>query len=738
MQVKFNIIGMSCSACSARIEKVVSKIDGVKKVEVNLLTNSMIVQIEQKEKIQEIIEKVKKAGYGAEIFKENKKEEQKEDLKKMKKRLIISFAFLILLMYVSMGHMIKLLMPNLLHDFRVFSIIQIILVLPIIYLNRNYFINGFKNLIRKSPNMDSLIALGSTAAFVYGIYNTIQIFISPNIQTANHYAMNLYFESAGMIVTLITLGKYLEKRAKRKTTSAIEKLIDLSPKTATILKDGKEEKILTTEVKIGDILVIKPGETVPVDGKVIEGEAYFDESAITGESIEVKKKKEDKVITATINKNGNIKMIAEKVGQDTTLSQIIHLVEQASSSKAPIGKLADKISGIFVPIVILIAILSTIIWIILGKGLEFSLSIGIAVLVISCPCALGLATPVSIMVVTGKGAQKGILIKSAESLENGHLIDTIVFDKTGTITEGKTKVIDILNIEEKNNKEQLMKIVASIENKSEHPISRAIVNYAKEQNIKIEEVEEFENMSGKGIKAKFEDKIYYIGNEKLMLDNNIDIAILENEKEKFQKEAKTIIYIGTDKILGILTIRDTIKQNTKQVIEELKKRKIKTILLTGDNRQVADVIGNQIEIDEIISEVLPQEKDFEIKKLQEEGRFVAMVGDGINDSPALARANVGIAIGAGTDIAIEAADVVLVKNKINDVIDFIRLSKATIKNIKINLFWAFFYNAIGIPIAAGILYPTFGFTLNPMIAAAAMSLSSVCVVTNALRLRKFK
>lgn len=599
------------------------------------------------------------------------------------------------------------------------AILQLALTIPILILHRHYFINGFKNLIHLSPNMDSLIAIGGGAAFVYGIFAIYKILTGDL-----HYSHQLYFESSAMIVTLISLGKYLEGRAKHKTTNAINQLIDLSPEKATVLRDGKEEQILTKDVKVGDIVVIKPGEKIPVDGLVIEGTSYVDQSAITGESMEVKKEIGDEVMTASINQNGSIKIEAKKVGEDTTLAQIIKLVENASASKAPIGKLADKVSGIFVPIVIAIAVIATIIWLIVGKDFEFALSIGIAVLVISCPCALGLATPVSIMVGTGKGAENGILIKSAESLENAHKIDTIILDKTGTITEGKAKVKNIKS--KKMSKEELLQIVASIEKTSEHVIAKTILQYYEGEILKVQN---FEAIPGKGVKADIQGTTYFVGNEKLMQENEVHI-----EKEDI---AQTILYVSTkQEFLGYITIEDSIKKDSKQAIEELKKMHIHPIMLTGDNKQVAERIAKEVGIETVIAEVLPQDKERVVREEQEKGRNVAMVGDGINDSPALARANVGIAIGAGTDIAIETADIVLIKNSILDVVKAIRLSKQTIKNIKMSLFWAFIYNIIGIPIAAGILEPAFGFTLNPMIAAACMSLSSVSVVCNALRLRK--
>lgn len=719
MQVYFNITGMSCSACSSRIEKIVSRLECVKKVEVNLLTNSMSVEINNKKDIDIIIKTVQNLGYGASVKKSNIKEENTEK----KGILILSFILLVILMYISMGKMFSVPMPEILLQEKVNAILQLIITIPILILHRKYFINGFKNLFHLTPNMDSLIAIGGGASFLYGIFAIYKI-----LQGDLHYSHQLYFESSAMIVTLISCGKYLEARAKSKTTSAINKLINLSPEKTTVIRSGKEEEILTTQVKKGDIVIIKPGEKVPVDGVVIEGSSYIDQSAITGESVPVKKQKGDEVFTASVNQNGSIKIEAQKVGEDTTLAQIITLVENASSSKAPIGKLADKVSGIFVPVVITIAILATIIWLLVGKDFEFALSIGIAVLVISCPCALGLATPVSIMVGTGKGAENGILIKSAESLENAHKINKIIFDKTGTITEGKAKINNIFVNENKLSEQEFIKIIASVEKKSEHIIAKNILQC---YNGELLETTDFEAIPGKGVMAKIENDTYLVGNEKLMKEKDISIPEITQNT--------TILYVSQNqKFLGYITIKDTPKKDAKQAITNLNKMNIETIMLTGDNESVAQEIAQEVGIKKVIANVLPQHKEKVIRDYQEEGNNVAMVGDGINDSPALARANVGIAIGAGTDIAIETADIVLIKNSLLDVVKAIHLSKATIKNIKMSLFWAFIYNIIGIPIAAGILYPAFGFTLNPMIAATCMSFSSVSVVLNALMLRKIK
>lgn len=752
MNKKFNVTGMTCSACSASVEKAVKKLEGINSVSVNLLTNSMVVHYNE-EVIDEnnIIEAVTSAGYGASVFSKNKNEIKvsdkmrvEDEIKEMKKRLIISFAFLIPLMYISMGHMMGLPLPSFLSGLEnaiSYGMTQFLLALVIVYVNRKYYQVGFKTLFKGSPNMDTLIAIGSSAAMVYGIFAIYRMGYGLGIQDfelVEKYHMDLYFESAAMILTLITLGKYLEKKSKGKTSEAITKLMDLAPKTATILRNNKEVIVPIEEVLKDDIVIVKPGESIPVDGVIIQGSSSIDQSAITGESIPVEKNIGDKVIAATINKNGYFKFKAEKVGDDTTLAQIISLVEDASSSKAPIAKLADKISGVFVPIVISISIISTIVWLLVGKSFEFSLSIGIAVLVISCPCALGLATPVAIMVGTGKGAENGILIKSAEALETAHKIQTVVLDKTGTITEGKPKVTEIV-VNSNINKNELLKIAASIEKPSEHPLADAIVEKAKKENITLLDVDNFISITGKGIKAEINNKIYYAGNLSLMKENNIDYSKFEKVINDLAKKGKTPLCFSDDSILfGVIAVADTIKPTSKKAIEEFKNMGINIVMLTGDNKNTAEAIRKELNIDKVIAEVLPQDKEKEVRKIQESGKKVAMIGDGINDAPALARADVGIAIGAGTDIAIESADIVLMKSDLLDGVTTIKLSKAVIKNIKENLFWAFFYNAIGIPLAAGVFYNILGWKLNPMFGAFAMSLSSVCVVSNALRLKLFK
>lgn len=752
MNKKFNVTGMTCSACSASVEKAVKKLEGINSVSVNLLTNSMVVHYNE-EVIDEnnIIEAVTSAGYGASVFSKNKNEIKvsdkmrvEDEIKEMKKRLIISFAFLIPLMYISMGHMMGLPLPSFLSGLEnaiSYGMTQFLLALVIVYVNRKYYQVGFKTLFKGSPNMDTLIAIGSSAAMVYGIFAIYRMGYGLGIQDfelVEKYHMDLYFESAAMILTLITLGKYLEKKSKGKTSEAITKLMDLAPKTATILRNNKEVIVPIEEVLKDDIVIVKPGESIPVDGVIIQGSSSIDQSAITGESIPVEKNIGDKVIAATINKNGYFKFKAEKVGDDTTLAQIISLVEDASSSKAPIAKLADKISGVFVPVVISISIIATIVWLLVGKSFEFSLSIGIAVLVISCPCALGLATPVAIMVGTGKGAENGILIKSAEALETAHKVQTVVLDKTGTITEGKPKVTEIV-VNSNINKNELLKIAASIEKPSEHPLADAIVEKAKKENITLLDVDNFISITGKGIKAEINNKIYYAGNLSLMKENNIDYSKFQKVINDLAKKGKTPLCFSDDSILfGVIAVADTIKPTSKKAIEEFKNMGINIVMLTGDNKNTAEAIRKELNIDKIIAEVLPQDKEKEVRKIQESGKKVVMIGDGINDAPALARADVGIAIGAGTDIAIESADIVLMKSDLLDGVTTIKLSKAVIKNIKENLFWAFFYNAIGIPLAAGVFYNILGWKLNPMFGAFAMSLSSVCVVSNALRLKLFK
>ncbi len=750
MKKSFDVFGMTCSACSSRVEKGISKLKGVKEVQVNLLTNSMSVDFDENiisEK--DIIDNVTSIGYSARIKgTENKASTNKQDdeSKKLKNRVIISALFAIPLLYICMGHMFGYWIPPIFHGSKnslIFAFTQFLLVLPIVFVNFKYFTVGFKNLFKGSPNMDSLIAIGSSSAIIYGIiaiYNIGYGLGYDDMSRVSHYSMDLYFESAGTIITLITLGKYLESKAKGRTNDALSKLMDLSPKTATVIRNNVEQVINTEDIVVSDIIVVKSGESIAVDGVIIEGSGSIDESAITGESMPVEKKVDDKVIGATINKSGYFKMRATKVGSDTVLSQIINLVEQASSSKAPIARLADKISGIFVPVVIGIAILASIVWLLLGYSAEFALSIGIAVLVISCPCALGLATPTAIMVGMGKGAENGVLMKSATSLEMLNKIDVIVFDKTGTITQGKPKVTDIIytnsNIIEEN---KLNVIISSLENLSHHPLAQAIVEYGNSKNITFEKVKDFKEISSNGISGIIDGELYFIGNERLMLQNGIDLTSFEKDVENLSSAGKTVLYVSNSKtLLALLGIADTVKENSKQAIQYFKNKNIKTIMLTGDNKNTAQAIAKKVLVDEVVSEVFPSDKEKIVKNLQEQGKVVAMVGDGINDAPALTRADIGIAIGAGTDIAIESADIVLMKSDLLDSVKAYELSHQTMKNIKQNLFWAFFYNIIGIPVAAGALYLSFGLKLNPMIAGGAMSLSSVFVVMNALRLKFFK
>ena len=741
MTEKFNVTGMTCSACSAHVEKSVKKLNGVKSVNVNLLQNNMHVDFDETAvSVDDIINAVVSGGYGASVA--GKKQEKKDnkidnEISNMKFRLIVSLVCLVPLMYISMGHMWGWPFLSVFHGAEngiTFALTQMLLTLPIMYVNRKYYITGFKTLFHGAPNMDSLIAIGSGAAFAYGIIAIYCIGYGlghGDKEFAHSYMMNLYFESAAMILALITLGKFLESRAKGKTSQAIEKLIDLSPKTAVVIRDGKEVTVGVDDVQIGEIVVVKAGQSVPLDGVIVEGNGAIDESAITGESITVEKNAGDKVIGATINKSGYFKFKVEKVGEDTALSQIIHLVEEASASKAPIAKLADKVSGIFVPVVISIAVITIIVWLLLGKGVSFALSMGISVLVISCPCALGLATPTAIMVGTGKGAQYGILTKSAESLETAHQVDTVVLDKTGTITEGKPSVTDIapVGISDK----ELLQIAASIEYLSEHPLAKAIVE--KADGLEFSDVADFEQIVGQGVKGNVDGKKVLAGNYKMMRENNIEVS----EDEIFANDGKTSLYFAVDnKFVGIIAVADTIKETSRQAIEDMHNMGLDVIMLTGDNAVTANAIKNKLSLSSAVAEVLPSDKEDEVRKLQQNGHKVAMVGDGINDAPALTRADVGIAIGAGTDIAIESADIVLMKSDLQDVVTSIELSHSVIKNIKENLFWAFFYNALGIPVAAGVLYGIAGLKLNPMIAALAMSFSSVFVVSNALRLRFFK
>ena len=773
MKERFDVTGMTCSACSSHVEKSVGKLTGVENVSVNLLTNSMQVEFdENKLDTAGIIKAVEDAGYGAEVKDGHAKSGTKtsgqsdsqennglsaveQNVKNMKKRLIVSLIFWIPLMYVSMGHMIyqwlNIPMPpftmNFLHGNEnaiTYAFTQFLLLLPILIANQKYFKNGFKTLWHRSPNMDSLIAIGAGAAILYGIFAIYRIGYAMghgDMMVVHQYAHDLYFESAGTILTLITIGKYLETKSKGKTSEAITKLLNLAPKTVTVVRDGVEQVVDAADVEKGEIFLVKPGESVAVDGIVLEGKSSFDESAITGESIPVPKQEGDTIVSASINKSGLIRAKATKVGEDTTIAQIIRLVEEASSSKAPIAKMADKIAGVFVPAVITIALITGVIWLISGATFEFAMSTAIAVLVISCPCALGLATPVAIMVGTGKGAENGILIKSGDALETAHQIDTVVLDKTGTITQGKPVVTDIICAAGKNaDKTQLLQIAGSLEKGSEHPLAEAIVNYCLTNNISLEKVTDFNALFGKGIEGTMSGTHYYAGNEKMMEEKGISLSTEQkNQIRELAKQGRTPLLFADEKqFLGIVAVADVVKPTSKEAVQKFRDYGIHVIMLTGDNEVTAQAIKEQVGIDEVIAGVLPTQKEEKISALKQAGHKVAMIGDGVNDAPALASADVGIAIGAGTDVAIESADIVLMKNDLLDAVGAVKLSKAVIRNIKENLFWAFFYNSIGIPLAAGVLYPLFQIKLNPMFGAAAMSLSSVCVVSNALRLRWVK
>lgn len=744
MKEKYDVIGMSCSACSAHIDKAIRNVDGVQDVNVNLLNNSMVVDYDdQKVNPKLIMKTVEDAGYKA-VLPEQTTVSQKQDnpLKQKKKSLILSFVFLIPLFYISMGHMMHMPLPSFLlgkENMMVFALTQLFLTLPILYINRGYFERGWKALMNRSPNMDTLIAIGSFAATIYSIYAIFMMGYDLGhgyMDDAHHYMMQLYFESAGMILALISLGKYLEARSKKKTSEAIEKLMNLRPTNAIILQDGQEVIVPIEQVQVGDIVVVKSGQSIPVDGDIIQGSLSVDESMITGESLPVDKSVGDKVIGATMNVNGYVQVRVTHTSEETVLSQIISLVEDASSSKAPIAKLADKISGIFVPVVMSIAFVTFIAWLVLGESFHFALTCAISVLVISCPCALGLATPTAIMVGTGKGAQLGILIKSAENLETLSQADTIVLDKTGTMTQGKPQVTEVIPID--ISEDELLKLAASIETASEHPLAKSIVQYVQEKQLDYTSVDSFEMIQGQGLKGVFNGDELLSGNKRLMNAHEIDLSKIQEISQELASAGKTPLYYAYQgRLIGMIVVSDVLKETTVSAIEQLKSMNLEIYMLTGDNAVTAKAIGNRLNI-QTIAEVLPQDKEEHIRHLQEKGHKVVMVGDGINDAPALMRADVGIAMTSGTDIAMDSADLVLMKNDLKDVVTSIELSHAVLKNIKENLFWAFFYNVIGIPIAAGVFYYAFGWLLDPMFGAAAMSLSSVFVVSNALRLKWFQ
>lgn len=753
---KYNITGMSCSACSARIEKTLQKLPGISTITVNLLTNSM--QVSYDETIlssTEIIQAVIKAGYGASLPNTTKTEKNTLDTSAetttMKHNLIGSVLFLLPLMYIAMHtmwyHLFGIPVPSIITQLfdgsknaLTYAYTQFLLLIPIMLYNKNYYRNGLRNLWHASPNMDSLVALGSLASTIFGIFAIYRIGIglgTGNLPLVQTYSTNLYFESAGMIVTLVSIGKYLETLAKNKTGTAIKRLMDLSPQQATILRQNKAITIAIDKLQVGDLLQIKPGERIPADGIIQQGITTIDESALTGESMPVEKQVGDTVTSATLNKTGTIHVTAQRVGTDTTLQQIIQLMDAATTSKAPIAKIADTIAFYFVPIVIGIALIATAAWyFIMDATIEFSFSIGISILVISCPCALGLATPVAIMVGMGKGAESGILIKSGEALEIAHHVDTIVLDKTGTITTGTPTITDILPYSLDQNR--LLSLAVGMEIGSEHPLGEAIRSYGKHHKITPTTVDTMKAIFGKGIEATIQDRIYYAGNTTLLQEKHLDLTSILPKIHQLSDEGKTpLIFASATQILGIIAVADPPKQTSESAINALKKLGLSIIMLTGDNQRTANALKKQLKIPRVIAEVLPQDKETHIAKLQSEGHVVAMIGDGINDAPALARADLGIALSAGTDIAMDSADAILIKNDLNDAVNVIRLSKCVLRNIKENLFWAFIYNIIGIPLAAGLLYPLCGIKLNPMIAAAAMSCSSICVVLNALRLRHF-
>ena len=740
MKQIFQVTGMSCAACASHVEKAVSRLDGVETVGVNLMLGSMSVTYNEKAVTDDaIMAAVAAAGYGARRGSDTErgkaKSQQDRALLAMRRRLIWSVVLLVPLFYLAMGHMLSLPVPSFffadMRGFYAFVAVQLALLIPILILNRSYFAVGFSRLVQLSPNMDTLVALGAAAGVVYSL---LTVFFGK----VDIHMPDLYFESAGMILTLVTVGKYLEERSKGQTTAAITSLLALAPESAVIKRGDREVTVRAEEIACGDIVIVRQGGRIPVDGVVTAGQATVDESALTGESLPVEKTAGDSVTSATVSRSGYLEFRATRVGSDTTLSQIVQLMEEAASSKAPISRLADRISAVFVPAVIAIALAAALLWYFAGHmPLHFCLSIGIAVLVISCPCALGLATPVAIMVGTGKAAEQGILIKSAESLELMHRVQTVVLDKTGTVTQGLPKVTDILCAEGVT-AEDLLCVAASAEQPSEHPLARAIIDEAKERRVPLCAVSDFTAVPGGGVQAQLDGAAIYAGNERFMTLTGVNTGALRHAAEKLAQEGKTPLFFAEEeRLLGVIAVADTVKSDSAEAIARLQALGRDVVLLTGDNERTAQAVASQIGVKRVLAQVLPQDKAQCVAQLQREGKRVAMVGDGINDAPALAKADVGLAIGAGTDIAIESADIVLMKSTLRDVVTAVELSGAVLRNIRQNLFWAFFYNAIGIPVAAGVLYPAFGITLNPMIAAAAMSLSSVCVVGNALRLRRY-
>lgn len=745
MKIKLRVTGMTCSACASHVEKAALSVPGVKEAAVNLMANTLQAEVDSGGVTAQVISAIQSAGYDAFAAGAPRAAGLEADpLKEMRLRLIVSFAFMLPMMYLSMGHMLHLPMPPLLHgtgNLLINALTQFFLALPVVLVNYKYFFVGFKHLAKGSPNMDSLIAVGSGAALIYGIFALYKMaygFAVADMARVETAGMELYFESSAMILALITLGKFLETRSKGKTSQAIEKLMELAPQTAVVIRENRELEVPIGQVRLGDTVMVRPGQRIPVDGTVLTGSTAVDQSAMTGESIPVEKRAGDQVIGASVNKTGAITLRADKVGEDTALSQIIRLVEEAGATKAPIAKLADKIAGIFVPVVMAIALISAAAWLIAGRDFGFALSIGISVLVISCPCALGLATPVAIMVGTGKGAQNGILVKSAEALETAHHVKTVVLDKTGTITKGEPEVTEVIPASGIS-REELLSFAAALEKPSEHPLAQAICAYGRQSGMDPAPATDYEALPGRGLRARVSGKLCLAGNLAHMQENDVALGDLAEKGESLAHRGRTIMFFAReDRALGLIAVADTVKPTSPEAVRRLKELGIRVVMLTGDNEKTAQAIGRQVGVDRVLADVLPQDKEREVRRLQESGQRVAMVGDGINDAPALTRADVGIAIGAGTDIAIEAADIVLMRGDLEDAATAIQLSRAVLTNIKENLFWAFFYNALGIPLAAGVFIPLFGWQLSPMFAAAAMSLSSVCVVTNALRLRRFK